>query len=119
MTTLASSIVAFILAGVLATGGAFGGDPGATGSAAPTALVIDATAARDGRELVDDRLRAAEAAVRLPRTAAEAETNVRYFASLGYRVVVAGELAREAARAVDVAAVQATDLEGALARARR
>jgi len=118
MTSLASSIAGLVVAGVAAVGGVFAGDAGR--SERPTALVIDAAAARDGRDLVDDRLEAVDAAVRLPRTHDEAETNVRYFGTHGYRVVVAGELAGGAARAVDVPAVEeARDLEGALARAGR
>jgi hypothetical protein len=105
------------VAGVAAVGGAFAGDSGQ--SQPPTALVVDAAAARDGRDLVDDRLQSVAAAVRLPRTRDEAETNVRYFGTHGYRVIVAGELAGAGARAADVAAVEASDLESALARAGR
>jgi hypothetical protein len=115
MTTLASSIVALLGAGALAAGGIAAEG---SGPAAPrTAVVVDAAAARDGRELVDERLRTLDAAVRLPRTQAEAETNVRLFASQGYRVVVAGGLARRAARAADVAVVAAPDLDGVVAAA--
>ncbi len=71
-----------------------------------TALVIDASRARDGRELVDPRLRDLDAEVRLPRTSEEARTNVRYFDSLGYRVVVAGPAAGAAATAAGVDAVR-------------
>ena len=77
--------------------------------------MIDAPAARDGRDLVDARLRATDAEIRLPRTSAEARTNVRYFAAQGYRVVVAGSRASAAADATGVDAVQVPDLSGALA----
>ena len=72
--------------------------PAADHPAPRTAIVIDAPAARDGRALVDPRLRAIEADVRLPRNAAEARTDVRYFAAQGYdRVVVAGPRSTAAA----------------------
>jgi hypothetical protein len=74
-----------------------------------TALVIDASRARDGRELVDPRLRELDAEVRLPRTSDEARTNVRYFDSLGYHVVTA----------VGVDAVRAAGLPQALAASER
>jgi hypothetical protein len=60
-----------------------------------------------------------DADVRLPRTAAEARTNVRYFDSLGYRVVVTGAQASAAATAVGVEAARAPDLAGALQAAAR
>ena len=72
--------------------------PGADHPAPRTAIVIDAPAARDGRALVDPRLRAVDADVRLPRDAAEARTDVRYFAAQGYdRIVVAGPRSTAAA----------------------
>jgi hypothetical protein len=76
--------------------------------------VIDASRARDGRDLVDPRLRDLEAEVRLPRTQDEARTNVRYFDALGYRVVVAGPEASAAAQAVGVDAVRAAGLPQAV-----
>ena len=87
----------------------------AAGQPAPrTALVIDAPAARDGRALVDPRLRAIDADVRLPRDAAEARTDVRYFAAQGYdRIVVAGP--RSTAAADGPAIVSVADLPAALA----
>jgi hypothetical protein len=85
--------------------------------APPTALVIDADAGRDGRELVDSRLREVDAAVRLPQTAAEARTNVRYLDAQGYRIVVAGPNAASAAAATGVAATRAEDLGEAVAAA--
>jgi hypothetical protein len=81
--------------------------------------VIDASEGRDGRELVDPRLRELDADVRLPRTSTEARTNVRYFDALGYRVVVAGPQASAAAAAVGVDAVRAADLSQALEAATR
>ena len=102
---------AVAVAGVLA---------GHTSSDRPhTALVVDASAGRDGRELVDSRLRQADAQVRLPRTGAEARMDVRYFDAQGYRVVVTGPTATEAARATGVPAQRADDLTTALAAVRR
>jgi hypothetical protein len=79
------------------------------------ALVIDAAAARHGRDLVDPRLRAVDADVRLPRTVAEARIDVRYFAALGYRVVVAGPRAGAAADTSGAPAQRTADLSRALA----
>jgi hypothetical protein len=76
--------------------------------------VIDASHGRYGRELVNPRLRDLDAEVRLPRTAAEARTNVRYFDALGYRVVVEGPQASAAAEATHVAAERAPNLDQAL-----
>ena len=82
--------------------------------------MIDAPAARDGRALVDPRLRTVAADVRLPRSAAEARTDVRYFAAQGYdRMVVAGPRSTMAADEAGVAAVRAPGLAGALAAVRR
>ena len=111
------------MAGALALGGSFGDDGGSSGSGAgggaPTALVIDASQGRDGRELVDPRLRDLDADVRLPRNSEEARTNVRYFDALGYRVVVAGRQASAAAEATGVDAVRAAGLPQALRAAAR
>jgi hypothetical protein len=118
MTGLASAVVSIAAAGALAVGGALA--PGAGHPAPRTALVIDAPAARDGRALVDPRLRTTEADVRLPRTAAEARTDVRYFAAQGYdRVIVAGPRSTAAAQSSTVAAQRAADLPDALAAVRR
>jgi hypothetical protein len=112
MTGLTGTITALAAAAAVALSGA--------GSDHPTvqdrALVIDAEAARDGRELVDPRLLDVDAEVRLPRDAREARTNVRYFDTLGYRVVVAGPRASAAAEATGVGALRAADLSAALAR---
>ena len=105
-------MVALIAAGTLAAVGVLGTD---SHDPSRSAIVIDAAAARDGRDLVDSRLSDADAEVRLPRTAAEARTDVRYLAELGHRVVVAGPQASAAADATDVAAVRAAGLDGALA----
>jgi hypothetical protein len=114
------------VAGALALGGSLGvgpdGDSLATSAdrdSSRTAVVIDASRARDGRELVDARLRELDAEVRLPRTSDEARTNVRYFDALGYRVVVAGPEVSAAATEVGVDAVRATDLPQAVAAATR
>jgi hypothetical protein len=113
MTDFGSTIAAFLAGGAVALGGLLAGHSDSGGSR--TALVVDAAAGRDGRELVDPRLRDSEAQVRLPRTDAEASTDLRYFAAQGYRVVVAGPKATAAARHTGVAAVRAGDLTGALA----
>jgi hypothetical protein len=103
----------------VAQGGSDAGEHGASldghgARSSRTALVIDASRARDGRDLVDPRLRDLEAEVRLPRTQDEARTNVRYFDALGYRVVVAGPEASAAAQAVGVDAVRAAGLPQAV-----
>jgi hypothetical protein len=120
MTGIGIQIAGLFAAGALAAGGAIGADSAGGGDSAPrTALVIDAAAGRDGRELVDPRLRAVDAQVRLPRTLAEARTNVRYFDAQGFRVVVAGPRATAAAAATGVAAFRSADLSGALAAVER
>jgi hypothetical protein len=117
MTGLVTGIASLAAAGALAAGAALA--PGAGAPAPRTAVVVDAAAARDGRALVDPRLRAIDAAVRIPRTDAEARTDVRYFAAQGYdRVIVAGPRSTAAA-AHSAIAVRAADLPGALAAARR
>jgi hypothetical protein len=115
MTSLATGLASLAAAiGALAVGAAFA--PGADHPAPRTAIVIDAPAARDGRALVDPRLRAVDADVRLPRDAAEARTDVRYFAAQGYdRIIVAGP--RSAAAADGPAIVRVADLPAALAAA--
>lgn len=111
MMPLGTTLTALAAAAAVAISGA-----SSTESAGErTALVIDASAARDGRELLDPRLRDADAEVRVPRTAREARTNVRYFAELDYRIVVAGPRSRAAAEATGVAAARADDLPAALA----
>jgi hypothetical protein len=117
MTGIASAVASLAAAGALAVGAALA--PGADHSAPRTALVIDAPAARDGRALVDPRLRSIDADVRLPRTDTEARTDVRYFAAQGYdRVIVAGP--RSTAAGSDARNVVAVaDLQGALAAATR
>src|SRR5687768_13544788 len=86
MTLLGTHIAAVIVAGAVATGVAFGAESADGDSAPRAALVIDASLARDGRDLVDSRLEDVDAEVRLPRDADEARTNVRYFDELDYRV---------------------------------
>jgi hypothetical protein len=116
MTGIATAFASFAATGALAVGAAFA--PGSDHPAPRTAIVIDAPAARDGRALVDPRLRALEADVRLPRDAAEARTDVRYFAAQGYdRIVVAGP--RSTAVAHGAAIVRVADLPAALAAATR
>ena len=112
-----SILIAVLIAGAMAAGGVLASQ--SRPANAPAALVIDAAAARDGREPVDPRLRGADAEVRLPRTAAEAVTNVRYFDALGRRVVVAGPISAAAAERAGVPVVRAPDLEGALMAAGR
>ena len=120
MTSIGTAIVTLVAAGAAAAGGLLGGAPGERRAPEPgTALVIDAAPGRDGRELVDERLRAVRAEVRLPRTAEEARTNLRYFDAQGLRIVVSGPNARGAAGATGVPAVTAADLGEALALAGR
>jgi len=112
-----------LLAVILAAGAILGGNAVASGAgsderATPTALVIDASLGRDGRELVDARLKDVDAAVRLPRNATEARTNVGYLNALGYRVVVAGPDATAAADGTGVGATRVAGLGAALAEAR-
>ena len=120
MMDFGTQIIAVIAALAVAAAGLVGASSGdGSGLPARTALVIDAAAARDGRDLVDPRLQSADAEVRLPRTATEARTNLRYLAELGRRVVVAGPKATAAADSTGVDAVRARDLSDALAAARR
>jgi hypothetical protein len=123
---LRSQITGLAAAGAVATGGLLAGGAalawgliesgsGPTPLGPPNALIVDAAAGREGRELVDPRPRTADAEVRLPRTAAEARTNVRYFDAQGYRVVVAGPKAREAAASAGVPAVTASGVRDAIA----
>ena len=119
MTLLGSHIAAVLAAGAVATGAVFGADAGASGDAgAPTALVLDASLARDGRDLVDQRLRDVDADVRLPRTAEEARTNVRYFDALDYHVYVAGATATAAAMQAGLDATPVAGLDEAINAAR-
>ncbi len=113
MTDIGTQLTALIAVVGVATGGLLGSDSGED-PAPRTALVIDASAARDGRDLVDPRLKSVDADVRLPRNSTEARTNVLLFDSLGYRVVVAGPTANAAADAAGVDALHAQDLPGAL-----
>jgi hypothetical protein len=113
MTGFGSTIAAFLAGGAVALGGLLAGHSDAGSSRA--ALVIDADAGRDGRELVDSRLRDSDVQIRLPRTDGEARTDLRYLEAQGYRVVVSGPIASAAARATGVAAVRAPDVTGALA----
>jgi hypothetical protein len=117
MTSLATAVASLAAAGALAVGAGLA--PGADSPARRTAVVIDASDARDGRALVDPRLRAIDADVRIPRNDTEARTDVRYFAAQGYdRVIVAGRLSTAAA-AESTSAVRAADLPSALAAATR
>ena len=101
MTGLTTSIASALVAAAIAAGGLFGG---AASDSPRTALVIDAALARDGRNLIDPRLRALDAELRIPRTQAEAEADLRYLAAQGHRLVVAGPDARRAARATGLQA---------------
>jgi hypothetical protein len=121
MTGLGTQIGALLAAGAVAAGGLLGaGSGGRVGHQSRTAVVVDAAIARDGRALVDPRLRAVDAEVRLPRTQTEANTDVRYLAKAGYdRVIVAGPRSTAAADEAGPAAQRATGLDGALAAVRR
>jgi hypothetical protein len=119
MMSIGTHIAAVIAAGAVATGVAFGAESAADSpDGARTALVIDASLARDGHELVDSRLEGVDAEVRLPRDAEEARTNVRYFDELDYRVYVAGSQATTAAEQTGVDATPVDGLDGALNAAR-
>jgi hypothetical protein len=116
MTGLGTQIAALLAAGAAATGGLLGNDSGDGGSSLPRiALVVDAAQGSDGRDLVDDRLADVDADVRLPRTASEALTNVRYFDAQDYLIVVAGPHAAAAAETAGVAAERVSDLDAGLA----
>jgi hypothetical protein len=118
MTGLGTQIGALLAAGALAVGGLLGA--GSDRPAPRTAVVVDAAVARDGRALLDPRLRAIDADVRVPRTQTEANTDVRYFAAAGYdRVIVAGPRSTAAAYEAGVATEPASGLDGALAAAQR
>jgi len=115
MTSLVRRTAALTVAVAVAAGAVL--DAGASAprdAPAPTALVVDAGLSAQGREPVDPHLEDVDAEVRLPRSASEARTNVRYFDSLGYRVVVAGARSRAAAKATGVPAVSASGLTAAL-----
>jgi hypothetical protein len=130
MTVKRTPLTAALAAAAIATGALFGGAAGADSGAGATgataaeadgprfALVIDSSLARDGRELVDARLKDAGAEVRLPRNGTEARTNVRYFEKLGYTVVVAGSDATAAAESAGEPAVYTGGLTAALAATR-
>jgi hypothetical protein len=104
MTSLTTTIASALVAGVAAASGVFGG---AANDGPRKALVIDAALARDGRDLIDPRLRALDAELRVARTQAEAETDLRYLAARGYRLEAAGPASTAAARATGL---QATSL---------
>jgi hypothetical protein len=120
MTLIGTQITAVLAAGAVASGAVFGAEGPADRDegTASSALVIDASLARDGRELVDPRLEDVQAEVRLPRDPEEARTNVRYFEELDYRLYVAGAQATGAAREAGVEATAVEGLEGALAATR-
>ena len=119
MTLIGTHIAAVLAAGAVATGAVFGADASAGDeSPRPTALVIDASLASHGAEPVDPRLEALDAAVRLPRNADEARTNVRYFDALDYRVYVAGATSTKAAESTGVDATQVDGVDGAVTAAR-
>jgi precorrin-4 methylase len=119
MTFIGTHIAAVLAAGAVATGAVFGAEAGAgDDGSGPTALVIDASLARDGRELVDQRLQDVDAEVRLPRDADEARVNVRYFDELDYKVYVAGAQATEAANEAGVDATAVNGVAGAVAATR-
>jgi hypothetical protein len=119
MTLIGTHIAAVLAAGAVAAGAVFGAEA-STGEEAPqgTALVIDASLASQGTELVDPRLADVDAAVRLPRNSDEARTNVRYFDELDYRVYVAGARSTAAAEQTRVDATEVDGLDGALAATR-
>ena len=98
----------------MAAGAVFGAEASTGQDAQRTALVIDSSLASHGSEIVDPRLDDLDAAVRLPRNADEARTNVRYFDALDYHVYVAGARSAAAAETTGVNATQVDGLAGAL-----
>jgi len=119
MTPIATHIAAVLAATTVAVGAVLGAEASAGNDGKqPTALVIDASLARDGRELLDPRLKDVDAEVRLPRDADEARVNVRYFDALDYRLYVAGPRSAAAAQATGVNATEVDGLPGALRAAR-
>lgn len=119
MTLIGTHIAAVLAAGAVAAGAVFGAEASTGEDAAQrTALVIDSSLASNDGELVDPRLENVVAAVRLPRDADEARTNVRYFDALDYRVYVAGARSTAAAEATGVEATEVHGLNGALTAAR-
>jgi hypothetical protein len=116
MTGIGTQIVALIGAATVAAGGLLGAGSGSSVET-PTALVVDASLARDGRELVDARLRDAADELRVPRTAEEARTDVRYLAASGHRIVALGPQA--SAATAGTTAERAATVVGAVAAARR
>jgi hypothetical protein len=114
MTRSRAHIATLLTAAALSAGTVVAVAAANTGETPRTAVVIDAAAARDGRDLVDSRLQSLDAEIRLPRTATEAETDVRYLDAQGYRIVVAGPTATEAAAEAGVHAASTTGLQGAL-----
>jgi hypothetical protein len=119
MTRIATHIAAVLTAGALAAGAVFGAEASTGKDAQPTALVIDSSLVGHGRQLVDPRLDDVDAAVRLPRNAEEARTNVRYFDALDYRVYVAGAQATAAVEQTGADATEFDGLEAALIAARQ
>ena len=124
MTSRRNHISALAAAGAFAAGalvvsGIASADSPESGATPRTALVIDASLARDGRDLIDSRLEEVDAELRVPRNDSEARTNVRYFTSLGYRVVVAGPRAEAAAEATGTRGDRAADVESAVTATRR
>jgi hypothetical protein len=114
MTPIGTHIAAVLGAGVLVAGAALAADASTGDEGVRDALVVDASLARDGRQLVDPRLRDVDAEVRLPRDADEARTNVAYFDALGYRVYVSGPDATAAAKSTEVNATEVDDLTDAV-----
>jgi hypothetical protein len=115
MTGIATTLGGLLAAGVLGAGTLFGGGPDSATAESRTAIVIDASLASHGRDLVDDRLEGLGAEVRLPRDRFEAATDVRYFDKLGYTVVVAGDRATRAAEDAGEPAVYAGSVGTAVA----
>jgi hypothetical protein len=122
MTIFPTTAGAFLAAGALALGGLLGaGSDGRAGPRqAPLGLVIDAAAARHGRDLLDPRLEIAGADLRIPRSAREARTDVRYLAATGDTgLVVVGPRSATAAREAGIPARHAADVTQALRAIRR
>jgi uroporphyrinogen-III synthase len=125
MTPLASLAGALVAAGALALAAVLGTGPGG-GAEHPAAahsragVVVDAAVARHGRDLLDPRLKAAGADVRVARSADEARTDVRYLAAAGEgALVVVGPRSAAAAREAGVPALRAPGVAEAMRALRR
>ncbi len=118
MTEFTTVIAGLLAVAVVTAGGLLDGGSGGEAAGRP-ALIADAALGRDGRDLVDRRLEAADADVRLPSTPAEARANLRYLAAQGRPLIVAGPETVRAANATGVSVQTTRSLAAALRALRR